>query len=72
MTNLDVTVNLDINPSYHVAIGSNNNGDVISEHEYDDATNNNHVTEANSLYMDIVEGTAKLYCENLAYVGLKD
>ena len=62
--NLDVTVNLDINPAYRFTVNSNED-DGINDHEYDDIVNENHI-EASYSY---IEETTKLHCENLAYVG---
>lgn len=64
-TNLDVTVNLDINPAYHFTVNSNEDN-VMNDHEYDDIVNENHTIEASYSY---IEETTKLRCENLAYVG---
>ena len=62
-----MAINRDVNPSYHFVTSSNIDGEMI-DHEYDDVSENN-VVQAHSPYMEIVEKTTKLHCENLAYVG---
>ena len=67
MVNLDTGVNLDINPSYHCINSSNDRG--MSNQEYDYVVNKNDIVEVNSPYLDIIEETTRLHCENMAYVG---
>ena len=66
--NLDITVNLDVNPSYQIIV-SLNDDNVMNDHEYDDIVNDSHILEESYSYVDIDEETTKLDCENLAYVG---
>ena len=53
---LDIAVNLDRNPSYHCTVNSNDHT-TTNDHEYDDTVNENHIAEANSPYLCIVEDT---------------
>lgn len=65
--NLDITVNLDTNPSYQFV--SNSNDDTGMSHQEYDVINDNCFVEENDLYEGTVEETTKRHCKNLAYVG---
>ena len=62
MTNLDTSVTLDINPSYHCH-------SVMSNQEYDDVVSEKHIVEITSPYSDIIEETTRLHCKNFIYIG---
>ena len=70
--NLDITVNLDFNPSYHSAISSSNDTDDVANSEYDNTVNEyddtvNECCTIEASNVDIDEEITKLHCENLRY-----
>lgn len=69
--NLDISANLNVNPSYHhVVVDSNDDDGETSKHEYDDITNESDTAQTNSsYYVEVVERTSKLHCENFGYFG---
>ena len=65
--NPDITVNLDVNPSYRLAASSNNDTDEVVNNEYDDTVNECYILETSNTYVDIDGEITKLHCENLGY-----
>ena len=62
MANLNTSVTLDSNPSYHFYRET-------SSPEYDDVVSEKHTVGSASPYLDIIEETTRLHCKNFTYVG---